>query len=238
MVKTMNIKRLIPIIILVLGLGIVIYFDIHKLLSFETIGNHYADLKTFIDEQLFLSIIMFTLTYILAVAFSIPGATILSLTYGALLGTWLSGTIVVFAATIGATLIFLAARYALHDILKKRAGSWLHKMSDGFNENAVNYMLFLRLVPVFPFFAVNLAPAFMGVSTRVFILTTFFGIMPGTFVFASIGNGIGYILAQGETPNLDTLITPQILLPLAALGGLSLVPILYKKITHKAKVHD
>ncbi|MBT5185509.1 MAG: TVP38/TMEM64 family protein, partial [Kordiimonadaceae bacterium] len=204
----MNIKRFVPLAILAVGLGIAIYFDIHKLLSFEVIGQNYTQIKTYINEQYILSLILFALTYTAVVAFSIPGASVLSLLYGALLGTLVSGTLVVISATIGATLVFLAARYALQDMLKDRAGPWLNKMRDGFNESAVSYMLFLRLVPVFPFFAVNLVPAFTGVSIRIFIITTLFGIMPGTFVFASIGNGIDYIIEQGGTPDLATLITP------------------------------
>jgi len=226
----MDIKRFIPMAILIGGLGVAIYFDIHKLLSFEVIGENYGQLKTYIDEQMALSLLIFAVVYAVSVAFSIPGASILSIFYGALLGTWISGTIVVISATIGATLVFLAARYALNDFLKERAGPWLTKMSDGFNENVVSYMLFLRLVPLFPFFAINLVPAFMGVSTRIFIVTTFVGIIPGTFIFASIGNGIGYIIEQGNTPDLNTLVTPEILLPLAALGFISLVPIAYKKL--------
>lgn len=226
----MNIKRFIPIIILIAGLILAIVFDLDKYLSFEAIGEHYGQLRNHIDQQLLLSLFLLCMTYAVLVAFSIPGASILSLLYGALLGTWVAGSLVVIAATIGASLIFLAARYALQDSLKKRAGPWLNKMSEGFNENAVSYMLFLRLVPAFPFFVVNLVPAFMGVSLRVFVLTTFFGIIPGTFVFASIGNGIGSILEAGQSPNMDSLITMEILLPLAALGVLSLIPIIYKRV--------
>ncbi|MDA9554336.1 VTT domain-containing protein, partial [Emcibacteraceae bacterium] len=177
-----------------------------------------------------LSIIIFAAGYALIVAFSIPGASVLSLMYGALLGTVVSGFLVVISATIGASMIFLAARYAFADTLKERAGPWLSKMQDGFNKNAVSYLLFLRLVPAFPFFVVNIVPAFMGVTLRTYVITTFFGIMPGTFVFASIGNGIGYVLEQGKTPDLSILSSPEILLPLAALGLLSLIPIAYKKI--------
>jgi uncharacterized membrane protein YdjX (TVP38/TMEM64 family) len=229
----MNIKRYLPIAILALGLGVAIFFDLHKFLTFDVIGENYATLKNYIEEQFLFSVLIFACVYILAVAFSLPGASALSLLYGALLGTFVSGTLVVISATIGATLIFLAARYALQDTLKERAGPWLSKMQGGFNENAASYLLFLRLVPAFPFFVVNLVPAFMGVKLRVYVITTFFGIMPGTFVFASIGSGIGYVLEQGETPDLSILSSPEILLPLAALGLLSLIPIIIKKIKAK-----
>ena len=226
----MNVKKYLPIALLVSGLLLAIYFDVHKLLSFEVIGENYSLIKNYIDEQFLLSIIIFAAGYALSVAFSIPGASVLSLMYGALLGTVVSGFVVVISATIGASMIFLAARYAFADTLKERAGPWLSKMQDGFNKNAVSYLLFLRLVPAFPFFVVNIVPAFMGVTLRTYVITTFFGIMPGTFVFASIGNGIGYVLEQGKTPDLSILSSPEILLPLAALGLLSLIPIAYKKI--------
>ena len=226
----MNVKKYLPIALLVSGLLLAIYFDVHKLLSFEVIGENYSLIKNYIDEQFLLSIIIFAAGYALIVAFSIPGASVLSLMYGALLGTVVSGFLVVISATIGASMIFLAARYAFADTLKERAGPWLSKMQDGFNKNAVSYLLFLRLVPAFPFFVVNIVPAFMGVTLRTYVITTFFGIMPGTFVFASIGNGIGYVLEQGKTPDLSILSSPEILLPLAALGLLSLIPIACKKI--------
>lgn len=226
----MDIKRFIPIAILGIGLAVAIYFDIHKLLSFEAVGENYAALKVYIDEQYLVSLLLFAAVYIIAVAFSIPGALILSLLYGALLGTVVGGSLIIVSATIGATLIFLAAKYALQDALRERAGPWFSKMRDGFKENAFSYLMFLRLVPAFPFFVVNLVPAFMGVGIRTYILTTFLGIIPGTFIYASIGSGIGYILEQGKTPDLSVLSSPQVLLPLAALGFLSLVPILYKKI--------
>lgn len=229
----MKIKKLIPVGLLVAGLILALIFDVGSYLSFEAIGENYAGLKSLITDDFTLSLMIFATVYILVVAFSIPGASALSLLYGALLGTAIGGTLIVIAATIGATIIFLAARYAFSDVMREKAGPWLSKMQDGFNENAVSYLLFLRLVPAFPFFVVNLVPAFMGGSIRVYVLTTLFGIMPGTYVFASIGNGIGYVLEQGKTPDLSVASSPEILLPLAGLGILSLIPIILKKLKVK-----
>jgi|TARA_R110002096_G_scaffold415163_1_gene616645 uncharacterized membrane protein YdjX (TVP38/TMEM64 family) len=225
----MDLKRYLPVAILAAGLGLAIYFDVHKFLSFEAIGENYGALKNYIASDYLLSLFLFSSVYILAVAFSIPGASILTLLFGALLGTVVAGTLIVISATIGATLIFLAAKYALQDALKERAGPWLSKMRAGFKENALSYLLFLRLVPAFPFFVVNLVPAFMGVNLRLYMATTFIGIIPGTFVYASIGSGIGYVLEQGKTPDLSVLSSAQVMVPLAALGFLSLIPIIYKK---------
>ena len=152
---------------------------------------------------------------------------------GFLFGTLETTTYVVFGATVGATVIFLAARYAFADYLRAKAGASVRKMEDGFRENAMSYLLFLRLVPVFPFWLVNLVPAFIGVSTRTYVLGTFFGIIPGTFVFASVGSGLGGVFDGGGEPDLGIIFTPGILLPIVGLAVLALIPVFYKKFTNK-----
>ena len=129
--------------------------------------------------------------------------------------------------------LFLIARTALGDVLRAKAGPFLAKMEEGFRENALSYLLVLRLIPLFPFWLVNLVPAFLGVSTIHYVIGTFFGIIPGTFVFASVGNGLGALLDAGEDPNLGIIFQPEVLGPLVALALLSLLPVLYKR--HQAK---
>ena len=124
--------------------------------------------------------------------------------------------------------MFLAARYALFDILHAKAGPALLKMEQGFRENAFNYLLVLRLVPLFPFWLVNLVPALLGVPLKTYVIATAIGIIPGTFVFASVGNGLGEILASGKTPDLSIIYDPEVLIPLLGLAVLALVPVLYK----------
>jgi uncharacterized membrane protein YdjX (TVP38/TMEM64 family) len=114
-------------------------------------------------------------------------------------------------------------------VLRAKAGPFLTKMEDGFRENAMSYLLVLRLVPLFPFWLVNLVPAFLGVPTGTYVIGTFFGIIPGTFVFASVGNGLGALLDAGQDPNLGIIFQPNVLGPLIALALLSLVPVAYKK---------
>ena len=116
-------------------------------------------------------------------AFSLPGGLVLSLTMGFLFGRWVGTALVVIAATIGATFVFIAARYLFADAARRRMGTLGAKISAGFTANAFNYLLFLRLVPLFPFFLVNLAPAFTSISVRTFALGTLIGIIPGTFVY-------------------------------------------------------
>ena len=186
-----------------------------------------------VAENGVLAVIGFGLIYAVVVAFSLPGGAIMTLTAGFLFGTIGGGLIVVVGATLGATGLFLIARTALGDVLRAKAGPFLARMEEGFRENALSYLLVLRLIPLFPFWLVNLVPAFLGVSTTHYVIGTFFGIIPGTFVFASVGNGLGALLDAGEDPNLGVIFQPEVLGSLVALALLSLLPVLYKR--HQAK---
>ncbi|MFZ2467986.1 MAG: VTT domain-containing protein, partial [Parvibaculum sedimenti] len=141
----------------------------------------------------------------------------------------LGGAATVVAATAGATVLFIAAKSALGDLLRAKAGSAVARMEEGFRANAFSYLLFLRLVPAFPFWLVNLAPAFLGVRLSTFVGATFIGIVPGTFVFASLGAGLGAVFERGEEPNLGLIFEPRVILPILALALLSLVPALYRR---------
>ena len=136
---------------------------------------------------------------------------------------------VVFAATAGATILFVAAKTALGDPLRARAGPFLKRMEDGFRENALSYLLVLRLIPAFPFFVVNLVPAFLGVRIETYVLGTFIGIIPGTFVYASVGSGLGAIFDSGEHFSVNSILNNEILSALVGLAILALLPIAYKK---------
>ena len=167
-------------------------------------------------------------SYTVMVAFSIPGGAIMTMTGGFLFGTAVAGGLVVVGATVGATAVFLIAKTALGDPLRARAGPALQKMEAGFQENALSYLLILRLVPLFPFFLVNLVPAFLGVSLRVYVSATFFGIIPGTLVFAQVGTGLDSILESGEELSVGTILSGEVLLALIGLAVLSALPVAYK----------
>ena len=183
----------------------------------------------------------FVLLYTACTAFSVPGGAILTVVGGFLFGTWLAAAYVLVGATLGATALFLIAKTALGDALRARAGPKLKAMEAGFNRDALSYMFVLRLIPLFPFWLVNLVPAFLGVPLRVFVIGTFFGIMPGTVVFASLGNGFDAVFhdcdalkaadatAQCAPPALGPVLTrAEVLLPLAGLVLLALLPIVYR----------
>lgn len=222
-------KRALPLVVLVAGLGAFFALDLDVYFSLEALKQNRESLQMFVAENGFLAILAFAGLYAVVVAFSLPGGAIMTLAGGFLFGTIVGGMTVVVGATIGATALFLIARTALGDVLRAKAGPFLTKMEDGFRENAMSYLLVLRLVPLFPFWLVNLVPAFLCVPTGTYVIGTFFGIIPGTFVFASVGNGLGALLDAGQDPNLGIIFQPNVLGPLIALALLSLVPVAYKK---------
>ena len=170
----------------------------------------------------------FMLIYIGVVAFSLPIASSLTLAAGALIG-WPSIGLIVVAATVGASLLFVASRSLLRDFLRARAGPFFARFESGFTKNAFSYLLFLRLMPAAPFWAVNILPAFSSMRLAQFIGATAIGIIPGTSVYVAFGRSFDHLLARGETPNLATLNTPHVWLPLAGLALMTLLPTLYRQ---------
>jgi len=221
-------KRLLPLVVLAIVAIGVFASGLHNYLTFDSLREHRGTLLGLVEHNAVLSGLLFVATYALATALSIPGGVVLTITGGFMFGTLLGGLLVVTGATTGAAAIFLIAKTSLGNILKSKAGPWLQRMEDGFGANALSYLLFLRLVPIFPFWLVNLVPAFLGVGLGTFVIGTFFGIIPGSLVFASVGNGLGAVFDQGGTPDLGIIFKPSIIGPILALGGLALVPILYK----------
>jgi uncharacterized membrane protein YdjX (TVP38/TMEM64 family) len=222
-------RRLIPLLLLVAGLGLIFAFGLQDYLSCDVLRDNRDDLSQWVGQHRLAAIVAFMGIYILAVALSVPGGAPLTVAGGFLFGIGLATGMVVVAATVGATILFLAARTALGDMLCAKAGPWLGKLEQGFGANALSYLLVLRLVPLFPFFVVNLVPAFLGVSLRTFVIGTFLGIIPGTFVFASVGAGLGSIFDAGAECSLDNVLTPQVIVALLGLAALSMIPVAYKK---------
>lgn len=233
-VKGGNNKRLLIIGAFIVLIGAFFAFDVNQYISYEGLAANEAALKRAVGENPFMTAAAYMAVYIIAVAFSLPGALWLSLAGGLMFGTWQGGLLIILSATIGAGCLFLAARYVIGDALRARAGPALQKFEASFNRDAASYMLVLRLLPIFPFFIVNLGAALVGVRFPVFMVTTFFGIMPGTFVFASIGNGISVVLQAGERPDLSVMSKPEIALPIVALAVLSLAPIVWRRMKGEA----
>ncbi|HEY5598784.1 MAG TPA: TVP38/TMEM64 family protein [Kiloniellales bacterium] len=226
----LSIRRFVPILVLAVGLILFFVFDLDRYLSFAALHEHREWLRARVEANEGLAAAVLIVVYALVIAFSLPAGAVLTIAAGFLFGTVVAAACVVVGATIGATAVFLAARTAFADILRAKAGAGMRRMEAGFRENAWNYLLVLRLIPIFPFWLVNLVPAFLGVPLRTYVLATLIGIIPGTVVYASLGNGLGAILAAGKTPNLGIIFDPEVLLPILALAALAVLPVIYKKV--------
>jgi uncharacterized membrane protein YdjX (TVP38/TMEM64 family) len=230
-------RRLWPLALILAALALCFALRIDRYLSFHALGEHREWLLAQVDRLGPAAGLAFAILYAVVTALSIPGAAVLTVASGFLFGTVWGAFWSVLGATLGATGLFLAARTALGDSLRARAGPWLRKLEAGFAENALSYLLVLRLVPIFPFWLVNLAAAFLGVTLGVFVATTFVGIIPGSLVYASVGGGLGALLEQGETPDLHVILEPRILGPILGLAALALIPVFYKRLKARRGSH-
>lgn len=229
-----GIKRWLPLALLAAAALAAWHWDIRSYINFHALLTNREFVLGRVAALGSWAPVAFIAVYSGVAALSIPVAALLSMTGGFLFGTVLGTLYSLLGATIGATLVFLLARTAYGDVLQRRAGPALKKVQEGLREDAVSYLLVLRLVPIFPFFVVNLVAALFGISLRAYILCSFFGMMPGALVYASIGGGLGQFLDRGEKPNFQAVLQPHILLPLLGLAVLALVPVAYKRWKRKA----
>ncbi len=227
--KPASIWRLLPILIIAAGIAAFFLLGGQDYLSFEALKTHRQTLLNWTADHYVLVVMAFLAIYVISVAFSLPGAIWLTIASGFLFGKFLGTGYVIIGATLGATAIFLIARYALRDYFEAKAGNAIKKMEAGFRENALSYMLVLRLVPIFPFFIVNLVPALLGVPLRTYFFATLFGIIPGSFVYNLVGNGLGAVIDTGQQPDLGIIFKPDILSALIGLESLSLIPVFYNR---------
>ncbi len=225
-------KRWLPLGIIAGGAALGTYF-FGDYLSFEALRENREALLAWRDSNYLVAALTYMAIYIAVVAFSLPGAAVMTLTGGFLFGLVAGTLLTVTAATIGATCIFLAARTSLGATLKERAGPWMEKFERGFQENEISFLFLLRLVPVVPFFVANLLPAFFGVKLMTYIWTTFLGIAPGTAVYTSVGTGLGEILASGEELSLNVFADPMVWGPFVGLIALALLPMIVKAVRGK-----
>lgn len=218
------IKRWLPLALIVLLIAAAWASGLADGLNLELIKAHRQDLLDMVDAHPVMSIGGFIILYAVAVALSLPVATLMTLLGGFLFGRWLGTMTVVVGATAGAAVLFIVARSALGTALRNRAGPLYQKVAANMQHNAVGYMLFMRLVPLFPFFLVNIVPALFNVRLVPYVITTFFGIIPGTFVYVNFGRELASI------ESLHDLASPQMLVAFTLLGFFALIPVLYKQI--------
>lgn len=223
-----TVARWVPLAMIATAAVVVFALGLHRQLSLDALRDGRGALVAAVAAHAVAAPLVYVTLYILVTVCSLPGATIMTLSGGFLFGALLGGAYSVVGATIGAVLLFLAARSAFADLLRRRAGGTLAKLEAGFRRNAFNYLIVLRLVPLFPFFVVNLAAAFLGTPFGTFVVATFIGIIPGTFIYASVGSGLGTVFDAGGTPDLTLILSWPVLGPLAALAAMSLLPVAYK----------
>jgi uncharacterized membrane protein YdjX (TVP38/TMEM64 family) len=224
-------RHLIPILVFVAVLVAFFALGLERYLSIDALRQHRSVLRAWVETSGLLAALVFMAIYIITVAFSLPGATVLTIAGGFLFGSVWSTVLVIISATLGATILFSIAKTTLGDVLRAKASAWLPRLEAGFRAHALSYLLVLRLVPIFPFFIINLVPAFLGVPLSTFILGTFLGIIPGTFVYATVGAGLGSVFDAGGTFTLRGVLTPQIVTALVGLAVLAMIPVVYKKLT-------
>ena len=239
-------RRLVPLIVVLAASAIVFAMGWHRQLSFETLVRHHETLRTFIAAHEAAAVAAYVALYIAAVALSIPVGFYLTVTGGILFGAVLGGAAAVVSATIGAICIFLIAKSAVGDYLVRRAGPLAQRLAQGFRDDAFSYLLFLRLVPIFPFWIVNLVPALVGVKLSTFAAATFLGVIPATFVFAFVGEGLDSVIAAQQAAyqsclaagradcrlefHMHAALTPELVGALVALGVLALLPVVVKRL--------
>ncbi|MCO4848646.1 MAG: TVP38/TMEM64 family protein [Yoonia sp.] len=235
MSDTNPIVRRLPLII-ILTVAIFGAFFLRDYLTFEALAENREMLIAFRDANYLLTVVMFIGIYIMIVGFSLPGATIATLTGGFLFASFPGTLFNVFGATAGATAIFLAARWGFGEKLgAKLEGSdgIVKKIKDGIDENQWSMLFLIRLLPAVPFFMANLIPSFLEVPLRRFVISTFIGIIPGTTVFTAVGAGLGEVFARGETPDLGIIFEPAIFFPILGLSVLAALPIMIKAVRGK-----
>jgi uncharacterized membrane protein YdjX (TVP38/TMEM64 family) len=214
---------------LVIAVAAALAFSFDLSLALDILRTHHGRLLSFVGESPFLASILFAVLYAAAVAVSLPGVAVLSVVGGYLFG-WFHGTIlVVLAATIGASGVFLLARSALGDHVRQRAAPAVQRFAEGFRDNALSYAFALNVVPIFPYALIIVAPAACGVPLPTFLAGMILGLVPGTFVFAGIGDSLGEVLARGVPLRLAHFITPEILLLLSSLAALALLPVVWRR---------
>lgn len=229
-----SIWRYAPVVLVIAGLVLGYAFGLQNYLSLTFLAEQREALRAYVDANFLWSALLFLVVYILAVAFSFPAASVLTIFGGFLFGWLIGGALVAVGATIGASILFLATRSAFGGFLRHRVDGVVKKMADGFRENAFGYLFVIRLAPVFPFFVVNIAAALFDISLGRFFTATLFGILPGTFAYAYLGQGVDSVLvaaqASGREAQISDLVTPEITLAFFALAFVALIPTVVKQI--------
>jgi uncharacterized membrane protein YdjX (TVP38/TMEM64 family) len=222
-------KRFGPIVLVLVLIGLALVTGVTEHLTLSELKLRRDELQALVQDYPLLSLGVYILVYVAVVSLSLPGALIMTLSGGFLFGPWIGGLAAATGASLGAAVIFLICRTAVGDALRGKAGSTISRIEEGVRRDAFSYLLTLRLIPVMPFWLVNLAAGFVAIPLRTFLIATVLGILPGSLVYAGLGSGLGHVFASGQEPNLRVIFEPQVLLPLIGLSLLSLLPIVLRR---------
>ncbi|MBV9734824.1 MAG: TVP38/TMEM64 family protein [Acidisphaera sp.] len=223
-----RLARLWPLLLLAAALALAYAAGLRHQLSWHALAAHETDLRAALRAHPLAVPAAYVGLYILITVLSLPGGVVLDIAGGLLFGTVLSAGLTVFGATVGAVLLFLIARRALAGVLAVKAGPFIARLRPGLERDGFSYLLAIRLVPIFPFWLVNLAPALLGMRLGPYALATLLGILPACVIFASIGAGLGGVISAGQPPDLRVIFAPPVLLPLLGLAALSLLPVAWR----------
>jgi uncharacterized membrane protein YdjX (TVP38/TMEM64 family) len=221
--------KLAPVAVIAAAAALVFATGLNRYLSLDMLQEKRELLLELVARHPITGLLAYMGAYAVMVALSVPGALIMTMTGGFLFGPLVGASAAVIGMTVGATIMFLVARSALGDFLKRHtpAGGMVSRVEAGVRANAFLYLLVLRLLPAVPFWLCNLASGFVNIPLRTYLAATIVGIIPSTFIYASIGAGLGHVFDRGEKPNLNLISDPQVLFPLIGLVALSLLPLLY-----------
>jgi uncharacterized membrane protein YdjX (TVP38/TMEM64 family) len=222
------VRRFWPLLLLLAAVAAAWAGGLPQQISWEALARHQVTLAAWVASHPLAAPASYTAIYAVAAALAFPESAVLTVAGGLLFGTLAGGALAVVGSTLGALALFVAVRYHLTDALTIRASRFLERIRPRLERDGFSYLLAIRLVPAFPFWLVNIAAAVSGIRLLTYALATLIGILPATFVYASIGSGVGAVLATGGRPELGIIFSPRILGPLIALAALSLLPVAWR----------
>lgn len=225
----MRLKRWLPLAVVIAAVAGAYALGLHKVLTIEALRDNRAVLTEYVAAHAVTASLAYVAAYIAVSALSLPAGAVLTMAGGLLFGVPWGPALAVAGATMGATVLFVVARSAFGDALRAKAGPFVAAMADGFAKDSFNYLLFLRLVPAFPFAAVNLAAALLGMGLRPFVIATGLGIIPGTVIFSLFGSGLGAVFDRGDDVSLRAVLNPTLIAALVGMGLLSLLPVAIRR---------
>jgi uncharacterized membrane protein YdjX (TVP38/TMEM64 family) len=218
-----------PVAVVLIGVAILARSPLLGRLSLEGLRESRGQLLAFVHGHPLESLLAYALVYVVTVGLSLPTALILTLTGGFLFGPWVGGAAAAVCSTLGAVVIFLVSRLTVGDAVEARTGARVRALAEEIKKDAFFYILTLRLIPVMPFWLANVAAGLIAIRTTTFAVATLIGIFPVAVIYAGVGSGLGLLFDTGQRLSPHTLITPQVLLPLAGLAVLSVLPVLYQR---------